>query len=152
MSQAISRITTIPRASYIENPLDAAVRKAAAGLLCHNMTRLGNREPTKGDAQALGRDLLDLAKIVDDMLLAIGREARDHFGHGVAIDLFTDQLRSKIEGDAVFILAKAVEDREEARAEAIADLRRDYWRNMPVTDDRWHDFPAIESPSIDPAE
>ncbi len=113
MTQAISGVTTIRNAVNPPNPLDLAIHTAGRKLLALQMTRLGTCVPTKGDAQAVVRDLLDIATIVDDAVLAIGRECRDFFGSAVDLGDFTDQLRDAFEGFATHSICAAMEDRED---------------------------------------
>lgn len=115
------------------NPLDTAIHNAGRKLCGLMMTRL-HGEPTKGDAQAVVRDLLDIGRIVDEAILAIGREAKAHFGSHIDLTLFTDQLGGALEGNATFNICEAIEIREEEFAEEMGDgdgdtrykLRRDY--------------------------
>lgn len=89
MSPALTLTTTIPPsgANRDPNPLDTIIHNAGRKLCALQMTRLWG-EADKSDAQSLTRDLLDIAKIVDDALLLIGREARFHFGSDVDLSLF----------------------------------------------------------------
>ena len=133
MSPALTSISTIPPSGGNQslNPLDIAVQNAGRKLMGLQMTRLVGQSD-KGDAQALTRDLLDIAKIVDDAILAIGREAKDHFGSDVDLTLFCDQLTGALEGNATHSICAAIEAREEEIEAAIGDgdtrykLRRDY--------------------------
>jgi hypothetical protein len=120
MSPALTASTLIPPARA--NPLDIAIHNAGHKLIHLQMTRLWG-EATKSDAQSLTRDLLDIAKIVDDAILAIGREARAHIGRDVDLTLFTDQLLGAIEGNATHTLCAAIESREEEIEAAIGDTR-----------------------------
>jgi hypothetical protein len=132
MSPAVTPFSTIPPAggNLPINPLDLIVQNCGRKLCGLQMTRLVG-EPDKGDAQSLTRDLLDIAKTIDDALLAIGREAKAHFGSAVDLSLFADQLLGAIEGNATFTICAAVEARdEEIAAEIDGDarykMRRDY--------------------------
>jgi hypothetical protein len=129
MSPILSAVSTIPPAAPTPNPLDTAIHNAGRKLLGLQMTRLWG-QGDKGDAQSLTRDLLDIAKIVDDALLTIGREAVAHFGSDVDLTLFTDQLLGAVEGNATHTICAAVEAREEEIEAEIGDVRyklaRDY--------------------------
>lgn len=133
MSPALTPVTTIPPAGANRpaNPLDLIVQNCGRKLCALQMTRLVG-EADKSDAQSLTRDLLDIAKIVDDALLLIGREARFHFGSDVDLSLFTDRLLNSLEGEATHTICAAAENREEELAEELGDgdtrykMRRDY--------------------------
>jgi hypothetical protein len=118
MSLAFCASTPIRPPAANLNPLDTAIHNAGRKLCGLMMTRLVG-EADKGDAQALTRDLLDIAKIVDDALLEIGREAKVHFGSDVDLTLFCDQLSGALEGNATHTICAAVEAREEELGEAI---------------------------------
>jgi hypothetical protein len=120
MSLALTASTLIP--PLRANPLDTIIHTAGRKLCALQMTRLRG-EADKGDAQALTRDLLDISRIVDEAILAIGREAKAHIGHDVDLSLFADQLSSALEGNALFNLCEAVETREEEIEAAIGDTR-----------------------------
>lgn len=131
MSPALTNISTIPPsgANRDPNPLDLIVQNAGRKLAALQMTRL-YAQADKGDAQGLVRDLLDISRIVDEAILAIGREAKAHIGHDVDLSLFADQLSGALEGNALFNLCEAVEAREEEIEAEIGDTRykmaRDY--------------------------
>lgn len=133
MDQAITAITPIRSApqplNVAPDPLTTIIHNAGRKLLGLQMTRLVG-EADKSDAQALTRDLLDIAKIVDDALLEIGREAKAHFGSHIDVSLFTDQLLGAIQGNATFNVCEAIEVREEDFEAEIGDTRyklaRDY--------------------------
>lgn len=124
MTQASSTISTIRPAANPSNqplnPLDTAIHNAGRKLCGLQMTRLVG-EADKSDAQALTRDLLDVSRIIDEMLLKIGQEARAHFGRGVDLTLYTDRLLDSLEGETVINLCQAVEAKEEEYAEALGD-------------------------------
>ena len=129
MSPAFSAVSTIPpRAEISPNPLDVVVHNCGRKLLTLQMTRLVG-EPDKGDAQDLTRDLLDIGRMVDEMILAIGRHAQSHFGRAVDLKQFTDQLRGALEGNATFTICEAVEIMDEERAEANSDWKVDRYRD-----------------------
>jgi len=123
MAQINSVVTTIPPRAESFNPLDTAIHAAGRKLCALQMTRLFG-ECTKSDAQSLTRDLLDIAKIIDDALLAIGHEARMHFGSDVDLTLFADQLLGALEGNATHTICAAADAREEEIADDLG-YRRD---------------------------
>lgn len=124
MSLAFSGSTPIrPAVANINpNPLDIIVQNAGRKLMGLQMTRFCG-EADKGDAQALTRDLLDIARIVDAALYDIGREAKAHIGHDVDLSLFTDQLLGAIEGNATHTICAAIENREDEIEATIGDAR-----------------------------
>lgn len=126
MTQATSGVTLIPRApstlNQAPNPLDTIIHNAGRKLCGLMMTRL-HGEPTKGDAQSIVRDALDVAKIVDDALLEIGREVKAYFGSHIELTLWTDQLSDAITGNLTFNVCEAIEVREE---EFGAEIDPDY--------------------------
>jgi hypothetical protein len=104
------------------NPLDAIIHNAGRKLSGLMMTKLYNvASPSKSEAQSLVRDLLDIARIVDQAILEIGREARSHFGNDVDLDHFIDPLLTAMEGNATFTICQAAEQIEEYRADAWRD-------------------------------
>jgi len=133
MSPALTSVSTIPPSggNRSPNPLDLIVQNCGRKLCALQMTTLRG-EADKSDAQALTRDLLDIARIVDAALYEIGREAKAHFGYDVDLTLFTDQLLGALEGNATFSICAAVENREEEIGAEIGDgdtrykMRRDY--------------------------
>lgn len=115
------------------NPLDAIIHGAGRKLCALELTHLDRiGDPTKSEAQSLVRDLLDISKIVDDALLAIGREAKSHFGNAVDLDLFSDQLRCAVEGNATFTICKAAEEHEADRV--YADGWRRNWPHLEAAE------------------
>lgn len=115
MVQATATITPIRGHTAPQNPLDTAIHNAGRALCNLQMTRLVcAAAPTKSEAQDLVRDLLDIAGIVDVALLAIGREVQSHFGpsrlgRACDLELFTDQLRGALEGNATYSISQAAE-------------------------------------------
>lgn len=126
MTPVETTVTTIRPTSYPLNqplnPIDTAIHNAGRKLLGLQMTRL-HGEPTKGDAQSIVRDALDVAKIVDDALLEIGREVKAYFGSHIELTLWTDQLSDAITGNLTFNVCEAIEVREE---EFGAEIDPDY--------------------------
>lgn len=122
MSPALTLATTIPPsgANRDPNPLDLIVQNCGRKLCALQMTRLF-AQADKSDAQSLTRDILDIARIVDQMLYDIGREAKAYFGHDVDLSLFTDQLLGAVEGNATHTICAAFESREEEIEAEIGD-------------------------------
>lgn len=111
------------------SPLDAILHKTADRLKTLRLHRVAGSEMSKGDAQALVADLLDIARLVDPVILSIGNYAAQ-FLPGLDLELFTDQLRGALEGNATNTLCVEVEarldDQEEQRASA-RHARRGQW-------------------------
>jgi hypothetical protein len=125
MSPVLTFGSTIPPTGTTPfNPLDLIVQNCGRKLASLQMTRLVG-EADKSDAQALTRDLLDIARIIDSALLEIGREAKAHFGRGVDLCLYTDRLLDSLEGETVINLCQAVEAREEEFAEEMGGAAAD---------------------------
>ena len=104
------------------SPLDAILHKTADRLKTLRLHRIAGSEMSKGDAQALVSDLLDIARVIDPAILAIGNYAAS-FLPGFDVTLFTDQLRDALEGNATFTLCAAVEERQNDQAEERASAR-----------------------------
>ena len=99
------------------HPVEAAVRTAACRLLNLKLARIAG-EPHMDDAAALQSDLLAIAAIIDPIIETIGDYAESHFGK-VDMELFRDQVRGAVEGNATFEIEAAgrrlVEDYRERR-------------------------------------
>lgn len=63
-------------------------------------------EPDMSDAKALQQDLDAIASIVDPIILAVGHYAKSNFGR-IDLDLFTDQLRRALDGEATYEIEQA---------------------------------------------
>jgi hypothetical protein len=131
MSPALTPVSTIPPSAVNrpQNPLDLIVQNCGRKLAALQMTRL-YAQADKSDAQSLTRDLLDISRIVDQMLYDIGREAKAHFGSDVDLTLFTDQLLGAIEGNATFTICAAFESREAEIEAEIGDTRYKMARDL----------------------
>ncbi len=92
------------------SPLDAILHKTADRLKTLRLHKVSGMEMDKSDAQALVSDLLDIARLVDPVVFAIGSYAKQ-FLPGLDLALFTDQLRDALEGNATFDLCDTVEKR-----------------------------------------
>ncbi len=103
------------------SPLDAVLHKTADRLKTLRLHRVAGMEMSKSDAQAMVADLLDIARLMDPVILSIGNYAAQ-FLPGIDLELFTDQLRGALEGNATHEICatfeKRVEDLTEARASA----------------------------------
>lgn len=125
MSQAVQASTPIRPKAETPNPLDVIVRVAGAKLTALTMTHLSSvAQPDRDEAESLCDDLTaKIVPIVDEMLLALGKQARAHFGAHIQLALFTDVLRYGIEGNADYVIREAVEEIERDADEA----RDDYY-------------------------
>ena len=126
MVQATATITPIRGHTAPQNPLDTAIHNAGRALCAMQMTRLACvASPSKGEAQDLVRDLLNVARIVDTAVLAIGKEARCHFGNDVDLEPFADQLLGALEGNAsLYSICQAA---ERFNSEMNAEYRNGAW-------------------------
>lgn len=132
MAQANGNLTLIPSSAKPEdhqNPLDHAIHTAARQLLKLRAPRLG-ANPTKGDAQDVVRWLLNICQAVDTGLLNAGLEVRSTFGNGIDVGLYTDLLRSALEGNATHDICRAAELEAEERAMCLAERQRHFWRGI----------------------
>lgn len=107
------------------SPLDAILHKTADRLKTLRLHKIAGSEMSKGDAQALVADLLDIARLVDPVILAIGHYAAS-FVPGLDVAEFTDQLRGALEGNATNEICSMVEKRMDDQDEARANAR--HWR------------------------
>ena len=107
------------------SPLDAILHKTADRLKTLRLHRIAGSEMNKSDAQALVSDLLDIARVIDPVILAIGNYATS-FLPDLDVTQFTDQLRGALEGNATFTLCAEVEKRIEDQQEARMNAR--HWR------------------------
>lgn len=108
-----------PCGEPLVSPLDAVVKKAAAKLNGLTMHRIAGGEMNKGDAQALVTDLLDVAKICDSIIQAIGLYAEQHARASIDQTLFVDQMLGALEGNATFVICQAVEFGDELRMDEV---------------------------------
>jgi hypothetical protein len=124
------RMVLFPLPEHIQNPLDRAVWLAAEKLAKYHMTTLWSAAcPEVDEAEALVNDLFGLTRIIDEMLLSIGQEAKAHFGGAVEIELFREQLRGALEGNATYTIAAAAEAADEWRRDLNDEYRADVWRD-----------------------
>ena len=68
------------------------------------------------DLRAMMKDLELVAKVIDPVIEAIGRQAKEHAQ--IDLDLFREQLARALEGCALFELESAAEDYEADEREA----------------------------------
>jgi len=130
MNKPVQPNTLLAVPPATENPLDRAVRLAAENLRGITMVRLWSVAcPQVEEAEALVDNLFVIAKVVDDMLEVIGKAAKAHFGHTIELDLFRDQFRNAIEGNATHTIMVAAEAASEADREHIEANRADLWRD-----------------------
>ena len=85
-------------------------------------------EATMADAAARADDLLALADIFDDVFEACGENARSEFGISEkdVRKYFASVVRNAVEGDATFAITDAMQARQEADADAQAEMRREF--------------------------
>jgi hypothetical protein len=76
-------------------------------------------QPDAADLLAVRDDLIEVAKIVDKLVLAIGDEAVSA-SNKVDLSLFEHQVIGAVKGDAAFNLTEAAEEIEEALREDAA--------------------------------
>ena len=95
-------------------PLAAAIHEAGRKLCAMDPTALSSFYcPTRDEANALADDVRTIAKIFDEMLLKIGREARAHFGPTVSLAQFTEQMLETVDGNATYELETALDEQVE---------------------------------------
>ena len=95
-------------------PIAQAIHEAGRKLCTMDPTALSSAwRPTSGEAGALAEDVRHIAKIFDEMLLKIGREARAHFGPTVSLAQFTDQVLETVDGNATYELETALDEQVE---------------------------------------
>lgn len=68
------------------------------------------------DFEATTEYLLDVARIVDEMILSVGREVKSSASVNINLDVFTDCLRDQLEGNATFEISREAENIREERA------------------------------------
>ncbi len=74
--------------------------------------------PDPADFENVNDYLLDVAKIVDELLLAVGREIKSNATTTVDMSQFTDVLRGAIEGNATFQITQQAEAVQSERMQA----------------------------------
>jgi hypothetical protein len=110
------------------HPVQAAVNAAIARLAAFTPTRIVG-EPDAADANGLIDDLFAMAAIVDPVIAAIGDYADSAIGLPRADRaLFVDQLRQALEGNATYVVTRAIEDRIGSRREDAAEARAAFRR------------------------
>lgn len=93
--------------------LDLAAKKLAT-IKLHTIPTF----PNPSDFRAVQDDLTVLWEIIDPVIEAIGRHARENTSHSFDLDLFRDQLRGALEGNATYELETQAEAIIEDRLEA----------------------------------
>ena len=110
------------------HPVQEAIRTAVARLAALQPTRIVG-EPDEADANGLIDDLIAVAAIVDPVVAAIGDYADSTIGIPRADrGLFRDQLRQALEGNATYVLTRAIAERIAARREEAAEMRAAFRR------------------------
>ena len=72
--------------------------------------------PDPEEFEATSEYLLDVARIVDEMILAVGREVKSSASVNINLDVFTNCLRDQLEGNATFEIEREVESLKQERA------------------------------------
>jgi hypothetical protein len=107
-------------AQSLHSPLNAAGQAAGQRLAGLLFTRIVG-EPDRADAMNLIDDLDAVCRIVDPLIERIGDYAAEHFP-GIDRDLFRDQLRGALFGNATYVLEVAGDEVRSTGKQA--DLRR----------------------------
>ena len=98
-------------AADIGSPIASAIHEAGRKLCAMDPTALNSVYcPTQDEAGALADDVRTIAKIFDEMLLKIGREARAHFGPTVSLSQFTGLMADAVEGEVTYELETALDE------------------------------------------
>lgn len=82
------------------SPLNALVQEAGRKLASLHMTEIRGAGDAH-DAANLNDDIDQVCKIVDGLILEIGKYAQEHIGP-VDLGLFTEQLAGALQGNATF--------------------------------------------------
>lgn len=122
---ATAQVHPIPSPANIA--IERAVMDAMRGLARFSPTRVIGA-PDAADAENLRSDLLDLCDVVDPLVRAIGDYAARQFGMSTSEhDLFNNQLRGALEGNATHVL-DSIADRLRAQAGSDGN-RHDFMRS-----------------------
>ena|SRR5688572_8729709 len=105
-----------------KSPLNAEAQRAGQRLAGLHLTRIVG-EPDRADALNLVDDLDAICRIVDPLIECIGDYAAEHLP-GIDRDLFRDQLRGALFGNATYALEAAASEISGGRTDRQADLRR----------------------------
>lgn len=104
------------------SPLNEFTARAGAKLSALRMTRIVG-VPDQHDANNLMTDLIDVARIVDELVYDIGRYAKETLGIS-SNDLkehFKDQLSNALEGNALYVIQSAGEELAEETERSLND-------------------------------
>jgi len=115
------KIPAAPPAHQVAHPVQHALNAAIARLAGFRPTRIVG-EPDMDDAHGLIDDLDIICGIVDPIIAAIGDYAAENF-YGVDRELFRDQLRGALDGNATFDIESAARTALVNRAGAEAETR-----------------------------
>ena len=69
----------------------------------------------ESDLEARASHLMDVARIVDAYILALGHDVRENTAEPIDLSDFTDQLVAALEGNATFQLSRAAQRLRESR-------------------------------------
>lgn len=111
----------------LTSPLNAAVQKAGRKLSSLLMTEIVGAAD-KIDADNLIDDLDHVCRIVDELILTIGKYAQEHIGvtPSEVEEHFTDQLRNALEGNGMYAIDCAGKMSSEYAQEQVARFRRTF--------------------------
>ncbi len=96
-------------------PIRAAHAAAVAKLSALQAPRIFV-SPDPEDFEAVNTYLLDVARIVDELILSVGRDIRSNATTTVDLKLFTDVVRDALEGNATFCITTQAEAVQSERA------------------------------------
>jgi hypothetical protein len=87
--------------------------------------RIGGGEASEADLLARATHLMDVARIVDAYILALGHDVKDNTSQAIDLADFTDQLTGALEGNATYQLARASQRLRDAR------MPSGRWKRLP---------------------
>lgn len=96
-------------------PIKAAHELMLAKLCALNPPRL-TVSPEPDQFEAVSEYLLDVARIVDAMILEVGRDVKSNASRNIDLRYFDNVLRDGLEGFAVYSITEEIEALKEERA------------------------------------
>jgi hypothetical protein len=69
----------------------------------------------EADLETRASHLLNIARIVDAYILALGRDVKENIAHAIDLEDFTDQVIGAVEGNATYQLSRMAQRMREAR-------------------------------------
>lgn len=97
-----------------QNPIAVAHAEAVRRLACLIPPRI-YVNPDPEEFEATSEYLLDVARIVDELVLAVGREVKSNATCAIDLKLFSNVLTNALEGDATCEIGREVESLKEDR-------------------------------------